>query len=41
MVTCMSVSMTPGAKPKTRTPDRVVSSASAVVNIAKPALAQQ
>ena len=31
----------PGAKPKTRKADRVVSSASAVVNSAKPALAQQ
>jgi hypothetical protein len=41
IVTCISVSTTPGAKPKTRTPDCAVSRVSAVVSIAYPALAQQ
>jgi hypothetical protein len=37
----MSVSMVPGAKPKTRMPRPDVSSATARVSIARPALPEQ
>ncbi len=41
IVTCMSVSVVPGAKPNTRIPFPSVSSAIARVSIASPALAAQ
>ena len=39
--TCISVSMVPGEKPKTRTPRPAVSSAMARVSMASPALPEQ